>query len=124
MHGAQGGVHTACLTLIRVIYHGGFMINLLMLECWPIWRFPCVRHPVGSWDSHRVEVGEEPDAVGRSRVHGELQEGFHVQVGLDHRGGPQKRGDRPRPVDASYGHTEREEQTQNKRRNNSCRHLA
>lgn len=63
-----------------------------MLERWPAWWFslgeeagaPCVR----AAGTHRVEVGEEPDAVGWRGLHGELQEGFHVQVGLDHRWGP------------------------------------
>lgn len=39
--------------------------------------------------SHRIEVVEEAHAVWRrGGLHWELQEGLHVQVGLDHRGGP------------------------------------
>lgn len=41
--------------------------------------------------SHRIEVVEEAHAVWRWRgLHGELQEGLHVQVRLDHRRGPQE----------------------------------
>lgn len=40
-------------------------------------------------NSYRVEVVEEAHAVWRrGGLHWELQEGFHVQVGLDHCGGP------------------------------------
>lgn len=40
--------------------------------------------------SHCVEVVEEAHVVWgrRGGFHGKLQEGLHVQVGLDHRGGP------------------------------------
>lgn len=42
--------------------------------------------------SHRVEVVEEIHAVRRrGGLHRELQEGLHVQVGLDHGRGPQER---------------------------------
>lgn len=52
---------------------------------------------------HRVEVMEEAHAVRRwGRLHGELEKGLHVQVRLDHGGGPQERGyGRPRPVYSS-----------------------
>lgn len=54
-------------------------------------------------NSHRVEAVEEAHAVRRrGGVHGELQEVFHVQVGLDHGGGPQECWHRrPGPVYAS-----------------------
>lgn len=43
--------------------------------------------------THRVEVMEEAHAVRRrrGRLHGELQEGLHIQMRLDHRRGPQER---------------------------------
>lgn len=83
-----------------------------MLACWPPWCFffPPLGAAHAPWNAagtHRVEIGEEPHTVGWGGLHGELQEGFHVQVGLDHRGGPQKGGDGPRPVDASCEHIER-----------------
>lgn len=54
-------------------------------------------------NSHRVEVVEEAHAVRRRRgLHGELQERLHVQVRLDHSGGPQERWHRcPGPVYAT-----------------------
>ena len=54
--------------------------------------------------SHRVEIVEEAHAVRRrGGLHGELQEGLHVQVGLDHCGRPQEcRHCCPGPVYASY----------------------
>lgn len=49
-----------------------------------VWLFVC---------SHRIEVVKEAHAVWRrGGLHGELQEGLHVQVGLDHSGGPQESG--------------------------------
>lgn len=59
--------------------------------------------------SHRVEVVEEAHAVRRrGRLHGELQEGLHVQMGLDHSGGPQEsRHGCPGSVYASCAHTKR-----------------
>lgn len=60
--------------------------------------------------SHRIEVVEEAHAVrGRGGLHGELQEGLHVQVGLDHCGGPQESRHRcPGPVYASYTEKDRD----------------
>lgn len=53
--------------------------------------------------SHRIEVVKEAHAVWRrGGLHGELQEGLHVKVGLDHSGGPQESGyRRSGPVYAS-----------------------
>ena len=50
-----------------------------------------------------IEVMEEAHAVWRwGRLHWELQEGLHVQVRLDHGGGPQeRRHGRSRPVNSS-----------------------
>lgn len=51
-----------------------------------VWLFVC---------SHRIEVVKEAHAVWRrGGLHGKLQEGLHVQVGLDHSGGPQESGHR------------------------------
>ena len=55
-------------------------------------------------NSHRAEVVEEAHAVCRMLgLHGELQEGLQVQVGLEHGGGPQERRHRRSgPVYSSY----------------------
>lgn len=59
--------------------------------------------------SHRIEVVEEAHAVRGRGLHGELQEGLHVQVGLDHCGGPQESRHRcPGPVYASYTEKDRD----------------
>lgn len=50
-------------------------------------------HRLSLCRTHRVEVVEEAHAVRRrgGRLHGELQEGLHIQMRLDHRWGPQER---------------------------------
>lgn len=59
------------------------------------------------FNSHRVEVVKEVHAVWMmGGFHGELQEVLHVQVGLEHGGGPQEcRHCRPGPVYASCTQT-------------------
>lgn len=51
--------------------------------------------------THRAEIVEESNTVRRGCLHGELQEGLHVQMRLDYCGGPQKCGDCPCPVNTS-----------------------
>lgn len=50
-------------------------------------------HHLSLSHTHRVEIVKETHAVRRrgGRLHGELQEGLHIQMRLDHRRGPQER---------------------------------
>lgn len=69
------------------------------LPLWNFWKSPKEKEKAVL--THRVKIVEESNTVRRGSLDGELQEGFHVQMGLDHCRGPQKCGDCPRPVDTS-----------------------